>query len=181
MFSQVHHFVMQQGAKAHEKFDEKLKEMHFFGYDSFEGFGKLPDSDQHRFYTDINFKTNYEKVNSRVKKVIDESRFTLKKGYFDETLIESSSRKSRIIFIDCDTQSSTNLTSIKLPKLSFQEGTILILDDYFSYKGSKEKGVAGAVDVFCKKNNIETRRVSSYGMGGIIKIINKLYKSKKIT
>ena len=56
-------------AKANERFDDKLKEMHFFGFDSFKGFGKLPESDQHRFYTDINFATNYEKVCSRVKKM----------------------------------------------------------------------------------------------------------------
>jgi hypothetical protein len=53
----------------------------------------------------------------------------------------------------------------------------LILDDYFSYKGSKEKGVAGAVNVFCSKNNIEIRQISSYGMGGVIMIINKLNNS----
>ena len=163
-------------AKANERFDDKLKEMHFFGFDSFEGFGKLPESDQHRFYTDINFATNYEKVCSRVKKVVDESRFTLKKGYFEETLIGNSCRKSRIIFIDCDTQSSVNLALNHL-NTSFQEGTILILDDYYSYRGSKEKGVAGAVSVFCSKNNIEMRRISSYGMGGVIMIINKLNNS----
>ena len=60
---------------------------------------------------------------------------------------------------------------------SFQEGTILILDDYYSYKVSKEKGVARAVSVFCSKNNIEMRRISSYGMGGVIMIINKLNNS----
>ena len=165
-------------AKANERFDEKLKEMHFFGFDSFEGFGKLPESDQHRFYTDINFATNYGKVCIRVKKVVDESRFTLKKGYFEETLIGNSCRKSRIIFIDCDTQSSVNLALNHL-STSLQEGTILILDDYFSYKGSEEKGVAGAVSVFCSKNKIEIRRISSYGMGGVIMIISKLNNSRR--
>ena len=58
--------------------------MHFYGYDSFEGFGDLPESDEHRFYTDINFATNYEKVFSRVKRVTDESRFTLSKGFFSK-------------------------------------------------------------------------------------------------
>ena len=160
-------------AKAHEQFDKKLKDMHFLGFDSFEGFGKLPESDQHRFYTDVNFVTNYEKVRTRVKKVIDESRFTLKKGYFDETLIEISDRKSRIIFIDCDTKSST-YQALNYLKSSIQEGTILILDDYFSYRGSNEKGVAGAVSIFCKKNSIEMRRISSYGMGGVIMIISRI-------
>ena len=163
-------------AKANERFDDKLNEMHFFGFDSFEGFGKLPESDQHRFYTDINFATNYERVCLRVKSVVDESRFTLLKGYFEETLIGDSSRKSRIIFIDSDTYSSATL-ALNYLYSSFQEGTILILDDYFSYKGSKEKGVAGAVSGFCLKNNIEMRQISSYGMGGVIMIINKLNNS----
>ena len=41
--------------------------MHFYGYDSFEGFGKLDEKDIHSFYTDINFETDYQKVSKRIK------------------------------------------------------------------------------------------------------------------
>ena len=49
--------------------------------------------------------------------------------------------------------------------------TNVILDDYFSYKGSKTKGVCGAFQKFIKENNIITRTIFSYGMGGVVKII----------
>ena len=42
----------------------------FFGFDSFSGFGDLDDSDVHPFYTDENFNTDYNKVNSRVERVV---------------------------------------------------------------------------------------------------------------
>ena len=160
-------------AKSNEKFDEKLKTMHFYGYDSFEGFGDLPESDAHKFYTDINFATNYEKVYSRVKRVTDESRFTLRKGFFEQTLIGENPLKSRIVFIDSDTYSSTAL-ALKYLKSSLQEGTIIILDDFFSYRGSMEKGVAGAINVFSNQEKIDLRQISNYGMGGVIMIVTKL-------
>jgi len=160
-------------AKSNEKFDERLKTMHFYGYDSFEGFGDLPESDQHRFYSDINFATNYEKVYSRVKRVTDESRFTISKGFFEETLVGDNPLKSRIVFIDSDTYSSTAL-ALKYLKSSLQEGTIIILDDFFSYRGSMVKGVAGAVNVFVNQEKIDLRQISSYGMGGVLMIVTKI-------
>ena len=163
-------------AKANEKYDERLGSMHFFGYDSFEGFGELQESDEHRFYTDLNFTTNYEKVYVRVKRVADESRFTLNKGYFEQTLKGNHPSKSRIIFIDSDTNSSATL-ALSYLKQSLQEGTIIILDDYFSYKGSRDKGVAGAFQMFCKQEKIDFRQIASYGMGGVIMIISRLNKS----
>ena len=35
----------------------------FFGFDSFSGFGEVSDEDQHSFYTDENFDTDFNKVN----------------------------------------------------------------------------------------------------------------------
>jgi len=108
--------------------------------------------------------------------VADESRFTLNKGYFEQTLKGTHPSKSRIIFIDSDTNSSATL-ALSYLKQSLQEGTIIILDDYFSYKGSRDKGVAGAVQMFCKQEKIDFRQIASYGMGGVIMIISRLNKS----
>ena len=161
-------------AKNNIKFDENLSKMMFYGFDSFEGFGQLDELEKHSFYTDINFKTSYDKVFKRVNKIIDKSRFSIINGFFEETLNKKIlSKKSRIAFIDSDTYSSAYLAlNYLIPAL--QEGTILILDDYFSYSGSYEKGVCGAFKKFTNDNDILTRTIFNYGMGGSVKIVIKM-------
>jgi hypothetical protein len=160
-------------AKFNEKFDPGLSNIKFYGFDSFEGFGDLDDSEKHSFYTDINFETDYNKVFKRVNKILPSDRFDLVDGFFENTLISKpKSDLARIIFIDSDTYSSAELALNYLCS-TIQKGTIIILDDYFSYKGSKTKGVYGAFQNFIEENNIVNRTIFSYGMGGIVKIVVK--------
>ena len=81
--------------------------------------------------------------------------------------------KARIVFIDSDTYNSAKAV-LNFLKQSIQEGTIIILDDYFSYRGSLTRGVAGATYEFMKKTNIQFRELSSYGMGGKVVIVSKI-------
>ena len=158
-------------AKYNEIYDQSLKSIKFYGFDSFEGFGNLDDSDKHSFYTDINFTTDYNKVVKRVNKILSSDRFDLIDGFFEKTLISKpKSKLARIIFIDCDTFSSTEL-ALNYLHSTIQKGTIIILDDYFSYKGSDTLGVCGAFKQFIKGNNFITCTILSYGMGGVVKII----------
>lgn len=158
-------------AKSNEKFDSGLANMKFYGFDSFQGFGKLSDSEKHSFYTDVNFETNYKKVYKRINRILPSNRFELVDGFFEETLQSNpKSNLAKIFFIDSDTYSSARLALNYLRPI-IQKGTIIILDDYFSYKGSKTKGVCGAFQKFIKENNIITRTIFSYGMGGVVKII----------
>ena len=160
-------------AKYHEKYDSNLSSMKFYGFDSFKGFGELDESEEHSFYTDINFMTNYKKVLNRVKKILPLDRFSLEEGFFEETLkTKPKSKLARIIFIDSDTYSSAYLAFNYVSSI-IQEGTIIILDDYFSYKGKKNKGVHGAFRKFVEEKNLNTRTIFSYGMGGVVKIIVK--------
>jgi hypothetical protein len=49
------------------------------------------------------------------------------------------------------------------------------MDDYFSYKGDPDKGVAGAFAEFLKKNqNIEVRQLLTYGYGGVAYIVSRV-------
>ena len=160
-------------AKALEKFDEQLKMIHFFGYDSFEGFGNISEIDKHKFYTDINFETSYKKTKQRILKLVDESKFTLVKGFFEDSLSSMCTKKARIVFIDSDTYNSAK-AALNFLKQSIQEGTIIILDDFFSYRGSLTKGVAGATYEFMKKMNVQFRELASYGMGGKVVIVSKI-------
>ena len=145
---------------------------------SFSGFGEISPEDEHPFYTDENFETSFYAVDKRAKKVAKENIcYKLVKGYFDESLKDGakslSIQKSKIIFIDSDTYSSANVAlNFCIPTI--QVGTFIILDDYYSYKGSLFKGVAKAFNEFLVNSKVSVRHVFNYGMGGVVFLVNEL-------
>ena len=149
----------------------------FYGFDSFEGFGELMEEDNHPFYKDTNFEASYDKVSNRVMKVSKGIDYRLIKGFFSETLKQGAKsygiEKTRIIFIDSDTYSSA-IDALLFALPTVQEGTYIILDDYFSYKGSLKYGVAKAFLEFSEKGNLTHRHVLDYGMGGAVFIISAI-------
>jgi len=151
----------------------------FFGFDSFEGFGKTDRMDQHPFYIDSNFQVDYKKVERKVKKVSNDVSFKLIKGFFSDTLKNGPKsfniNKSKIIFIDCDTFSSASEALIFCSSI-IQNGTYIILDDFFSYKGSEFHGVSKAFNNLIEKNNFDVRLVFTYGMGGVVYIVSNTNK-----
>ncbi len=164
--------------KQARKLNPNVKETNFFGFDSFEGFGEISIDDKHSFYTDTNFTTSYDKVSKRVKNASSGLNYKLIQGYFSETLKTSPKSlgisKSRIIFIDSDTYSSAS-EALDFCKTLIQQGTYIVLDDYFSYKGSYNSGVARAFKEFKENNKVEVRDVFTYGMGGRVFIVSELH------
>jgi O-methyltransferase len=160
-----------------KKIHPSVKSTRFYGFDSFEGFGDLLEDDVHSFYTNENFETNYEFVDNRVRKMSKSSEYILIKGFFNETLRLGAEyhgiKKTRIVFIDSDTYSSS-IDALRFVLPTIQEGSYIILDDFFSYKGSKEKGVAKAFEEFVKEGNLLVRRVMDYGMGGCVFIVSRV-------
>lgn len=154
----------------------KSNEMKFFGFDSFEGFGEINEDDAHAFYTDQNFKTNYDKVLKRCARASKGLNFQLIKGFFSETLSKRPESygisSARIVFIDSDTYSSSK-DAFDFIKDICQEGTYIILDDFFSYKGSVNKGVYRAFSEFLKVTPFKERQVINYGMGGAVFVLSK--------
>lgn len=157
------------------KLNPKILNTKFYGFDSFSGFGELKDDDKHPFYNDENFSTNLQKVNRRVQRVAGSTYYKLVPGFFDDSLKRGANEygieKSRIIFIDSDTYSSANeALTFCIPTI--QEGTFIILDDYYSYRGSEERGVARAFLEFISQCRIKVRHVFTYGMGGAVYVVS---------
>ena len=60
-------------------------------------------------------------------------------------------------------------------KNGLQQGTIIIFDDFFAYRGDKTKGIAGAFFEFCKNNKkFEFRQLFDYGCGSTAYIVSKV-------
>jgi O-methyltransferase len=158
------------------KLNPKILSTKFYGFDSFAGFGTLAEDDKHPFYTDENFATSLHAVNNRVHRVARGTKFQLIPGFFENSLSGGASQlgieKSRIIFIDSDTYSSAKEALIFcLPTL--QEGSFIILDDYYSYRGSDKKGVRRAFSELIEQNNIKVRHVFTYGLGGVVYVVSE--------
>jgi hypothetical protein len=154
--------------------------INFFGFDSFEGFGDLEKEDEHPFYKDLNFKTDYNSVSNRVKKSSGKRKNNvhLIKGFFNKSLVNGAHsfgiKKASVILIDNDTYGAA-LDCLNFITPIIQEGTIIIADDAFSYKGSNKKGVKGAINFWLHSNeNISLRKISDYGMGGEIYIVSEI-------
>ncbi|RJQ17483.1 MAG: hypothetical protein C4560_08640 [Nitrospiraceae bacterium] len=154
----------------------------YIGFDSFEGFKFSEDIDKHPFFREGDFKSSYDFVQKRVsKKLKDRAEFRLIKGYLEDTLKDKTPmdfgvEKIAVSLIDCDLHVPARM-ALNFMKGSLQEGSIIILDDYFAYKGSMEKGVAGAFELFKDANrHIEFRRMFDYGYGGAGFIVSKIHK-----
>ncbi len=164
-------------SKKMEKIFPGINDCNFYGYDSFEGFGDIEESDIHSFYTDENFATNYKMVSKRVKKAAGKFKYKLIKGFFNDTLkngaLSDGISKSRVIFIDSDTYSSSKeALNYCLPTI--QIGTYIVLDDFFSYKGVETRGVAKAFNEFIEVGGFSSRKVMDYGMGGSVFVISNI-------
>ncbi|MFT4668074.1 MAG: O-methyltransferase [Gammaproteobacteria bacterium] len=150
-------------------------ETRFFGFDSFSGFGNIKEDDKHSFYTDENFDTDFDKVERRVRKIAQDTKFKLVPGFFSDSLSLGPSsfgiEKARIIFVDSDTYSSSHEALVFCENI-VQLGTFIVLDDYYSYKGSSSRGVTKAFEEFVDRSSIKVRRVFTYGMGGAVFVVS---------
>lgn len=154
------------------------------GFDSFEG---LPSSDNHPRWKKNLFSINHSyhplvkkgvKVNEHI--IIDLfKQYNLPKPYieigkFNESLknvIDKKYKKAAIIHIDCDLYESTKSVLFNVRPI-LQEGTILLFDDWFNFKGNKNKGEQRAFYEFFKKEKkwkyIEYQTYATFGKSFIV-------------
>lgn len=122
----------------------KLK---FIAFDSFEGLPQLTELDSHsddftkgQYACDVSsFKRNLKNAGMPL------DRCKIIEGFFDHTCVtktieEHGLRKAAVIWLDADLYSSTKAVLDFIPPL-LQDGTILIFDDWFSFRGNPGEGV----------------------------------------
>jgi O-methyltransferase len=157
-----------------------LTDMRFHAFDSFEGLPEITGLDisapkqfeKGEYSCDLEtFKANITKMGVSLDKV------TTTEGWFDKTLNDETKKKlaiskAAIIWIDCDFYEST------VPVLSFvtdyiQDGTIIIFDDWFCFKGNPELGQQKAFSEWLSANpNITAAEFYKYGWTGNSFILN---------
>lgn len=125
-------------------------ETNFHAFDSFQGLPILTKEDSYsNDFFEGQFAAN-EKVIENLAQAYNMplERLIIHKGWFSKTcnieyLNKFKFKKASIIWLDCDLYSSAK-ECFKLITYLIQDGTILILDDWFSNKGSPLFGVQKA-------------------------------------
>ena len=173
-------FVLAMRAHKKLKYLGKL-DTKFYGFDSFSGFGKVSKEDAHPFYLDDIFNIDAERVTRNIKKKSKGLDVKIVEGFFEETIKDKHPSQfdmsaARIVFIDCDLKEPAQIV-FSFIKPIIQQGMILVMDDFYSYRGDSCLGVSGAYKKFCEENqNIKWRKVFDYGYGGIAYMVSGIEK-----
>lgn len=144
----------------------------FWGFDSFAGFKYSVPADAHPFFREGDFASSYEKARTRIQRHFrGRARWTVTPGWLEDTIQNRTAPevgigKVAVAFIDVDLGAPAKIAlDFLVPAL--QPGSIVILDDYFAYRGSLTRGVGGAFDAFQAQHPaMKFRRLFDYGYGG---------------
>ena len=161
-FSEAYHSIWRNRQKvrqfvATKEIEKWIQERpRFFAFDSFCG---LPggEADRHLDYSEGAYAcTETQFTENIVNNGVDMADVRIVPGFYDETLTadtkeQLSLQRAAIILIDCDLYEST------VPVLEFitdlvDQGTILIFDDWYRFKGDPNKGEQRACNEWLQKN-----------------------------
>ncbi len=115
-------------------------------------------------------------IRKAVTKLIDPSQLNIHIGFFNDTLKgELFKDKLALVHIDCDLYDSTQCVFNYLVEHDlFQDGTILLFDDYNSGRANPEYGERKAFSEFLNKHkNYSTSHFYYYGWHGATFILHK--------
>lgn len=142
-------------------FNDNLERMNFYAFDSFQGIPELKKEDLNGYrqpdFIKGSYSCNIEVFKDNISKNgVDLLKVKIVDGWYDEILNENTKRSlplkgAAVVYIDCDLYSST------VPVLDFitdylVDGSVLIFDDWFAYRGNPEKGEQRAFYEWLNKN-----------------------------
>lgn len=155
-------------------------ERKFWGFDSFEGLNFSKSGEHHATYRDGDFKSDFEVARGRLRKCLKQRvRWELVKGYLEETVAGATApelgiESVAVALFDLDLGAPTKL-ALDFIKPALHQGSVLIFDEYFWYKGDASKGEAFAFNTFREENpQIEFRHFMDYGVGARIFIVGSV-------
>lgn len=166
---------------------KKCKTMNYFAFDSFRGLPKPEDIDgDSNQFQEGQYFCSVDKFKKTLKKRgVDLNKVKVVEGLFEDTLNEKTKKKLKlksaaIVWVDCDLYKST------VPVLNFitdiiVDGSIIIFDDWFCFKGDPERGEQKAFSEWLARNpNIKAIEYHRFGLFGNSFIIKKLKTGRQV-
>lgn len=148
--------IVDKGKK--DKFRESWQQMRFIGFDTFSGMPQLDTVDaQYEIFEEGSFGTSLEACKSNLASAgLEMDKVTLVEGKFDETLTPDTATelqlsKLSVVHIDCDLYSSSK-AALDFITPYLQDGTVLIFDEWFHYRGNPTLGEQRALSEWSESN-----------------------------
>lgn len=156
--------------------------MRFFGFDAFKGLPKESEKEDDNVWKEGFYSCSFEKMTQCLKKRgINPKEINWVKGWYKDTLNDRTVNKFKInnpgiIFIDCDTYSSSKSVLDFIGPMIKNE-TILCFDDWkLNDLDIKGMGEYKAFNEFLENNkNLEVREIRSYNRKSKSFIIKPVY------
>jgi len=150
-----------------------LNKIHFHAFDSFEGLPEFEEKDKgfNPFKPKEYSSTKANFLNNLKKQDFDMNRLSIYEGWYSDSLPKLKSdntikSKCAIAWIDCDLYSSTK-QALDFLTDHLADGSILLFDDWFCFKGYPHLGEEGAFRDWLKENpSIETVPFRQFGWHG---------------
>jgi hypothetical protein len=154
--------------------------MHFYAFDSFSGLPPISGVDESKYqqYEEGQYTCSIDMFKKNITRHgVDQDKVTIVPGWFASSLNEGlmnelSLSKAALVWIDCDLYAST------APVLEFitgylQDGTILVFDDWFAFRGDPNRGEQLAFRQWLQANpNIQASQFMKMGWHGNSFVIN---------
>ncbi|MCL2398863.1 MAG: TylF/MycF family methyltransferase [Defluviitaleaceae bacterium] len=144
-FAQAFHMISKADQLAFDIWKIEKPQFHMFAFDSFEGLPNIEGVDIGGPFSKGDYSCSLENFNKNIKEWgVDLKRVVCTKGWYSETLnLETKNSlkltKARIIHIDCDLYDSTK-TVLEFCTNLIQDGTVIVFDDWFQFRGHPFKG-----------------------------------------
>ncbi len=131
-----------------------IDNMHFYGFDSFEGLPPATGTDQELSNAEVGKYKSERETTKRylIRSGIHKKRLSLIKGFYKDSLRSNHNKnKLAIVHIDCDFYEST-IQVLEYIRPLLQVGTMLLFDDWYLFNGNQDRGQQKAFNEFCSKH-----------------------------
>ena len=152
-----------------------------FGFDSFQGMPPAhgPDADAgFRRYAEGHFSCSEEELRTELRRRgVPPSAYTLIAGFYERTLRPAlydwpGLSPAAVVMIDCFYYEST-LTALRFVAPILQNGTLLLCNSYFRFKGHPRHGERGAIAEWLAEHaDLETTEYAKFGTAGVALIVH---------
>ena len=145
----------------------------YYGFDSFEGLQLTTQEDSIRWKNGEFASNEILATNLINRSCSDKTTITIKKSLYSK-LAENDFPQylgQTLLHIDCDLYSST-IEALTFIKKKIRQGTIILLDDYFSGLSVGTRGEKKALEDFCMENNLKLTKWFQYAHNGMVFIVN---------
>lgn len=136
----------------HMKCRYRIREMMFFGFDSFQGLPPIDDS-TNNVWAQGDFACNEPELRKILRRGgFRDHEYRLVPGFYKDSLNDNlhrqlQRRKAALAYIDCDLYESTAQVLAFLERY-LVTGSIVCFDDFYLYKGSPDQGEQKALTEF---------------------------------